>query len=54
MIAAVISLVERAAADDFVWKGASSIFNSWSDQNNWTNVTTGGATDPDGIPDGND
>src|ERR1700686_2989666 len=54
VIAAAMGMVQRAVADDFVWKGAPSIYNSWSDQTHWMNVTPGGGTDPDGIPDGND
>ena len=39
--------------DTFVWSGAAG--NSvWNDAGNWTNTTTGGGTDTDGIPDAND
>jgi hypothetical protein len=53
IIAAALCISQSAVADNFVWKGAPSIFNSWNDQNNWMNSTPGG-TDSDGIPDGDD
>jgi hypothetical protein len=52
VIVAVVCMAAPLRADNFVWIGAPSIFNSWSDQNNWMNGP--GGTDPDGIPDGDD
>jgi hypothetical protein len=53
VIAAILCPSLSAVADNFVWKGSPSIFSSWNNQNNWTNLTPGG-TDSDGIPDSDD
>jgi hypothetical protein len=39
IIATALCMSQSAVADNFVWKGAPSIFNSWNDQNNWMNST---------------
>ena len=44
---------EVAKSDDFEWTGLGGN-NSWNNAGNWENVTMGGGSDVDGIPDADD